>query len=252
MNGTFDTTTEPWWATSNVTAGLSDGQLCADVPGGTTNRWDAIIGQNDIALVEGGDVPLLASPRPARPTGTSCGRSSGCRSAPYDTYFEVTPAAERLRQHLLVHVHLARSTPPRAQVAFQLGGSADPWRSAWTTSRCSAASPPEVYEPDTGPRVRVNQVGYLPDGPEERHARHRRDRRRCPGSCKNAAGAVVAQRHDRAARRRRRLRAERPLDRLQPRTRKPGTGLHAGRRRRDQPPVRHRRRPSTSSCGSTR
>ena len=52
-NGTFDTTTDPWWTTSNVTAGLSDGRLCADVPGGTANRWDAAVGQNDITLVKG-------------------------------------------------------------------------------------------------------------------------------------------------------------------------------------------------------
>jgi endoglucanase len=26
--------------------------------------------------------------------------------------------------------------------------------------------PPEVYVPDTGPRVRVNQVAYLPSGPK--------------------------------------------------------------------------------------
>src|SRR4051794_5296459 len=51
-NGTFDTTSDPWW-TSNVTAGLSGGQLCAEVPGGTTNRWDAAVGQNDITLVKG-------------------------------------------------------------------------------------------------------------------------------------------------------------------------------------------------------
>src|SRR5690606_32472918 len=30
----------------------------------------------------------------------------------------------------------------------------------------STASPPPPYEPDTGPRVRVNQHGYLPFGPK--------------------------------------------------------------------------------------
>lgn len=77
-NGTFDTTTDPWWVSSNVTAGLSDGQLCADVPGGTANPWDAAVGQNDIALVKGS---RTASPSPptARPRDMPCGRSSVCR-----------------------------------------------------------------------------------------------------------------------------------------------------------------------------
>src|SRR4051794_131229 len=48
VNGTFDTTIAPWWTSSGVTAGLADGRLCADVPGGTANRWDAAVGQNDI------------------------------------------------------------------------------------------------------------------------------------------------------------------------------------------------------------
>ena len=43
-NGTFDTTTAPWWGTGNLTLQLADGRLCVDVPGGTTNPWDAIVG----------------------------------------------------------------------------------------------------------------------------------------------------------------------------------------------------------------
>ncbi|GAB3911119.1 hypothetical protein GCM10027612_88030 [Microbispora bryophytorum subsp. camponoti] len=36
-NGTFDTTTDPWWHTANLNFELSDGRLCSDVPAGTTN-----------------------------------------------------------------------------------------------------------------------------------------------------------------------------------------------------------------------
>lgn len=77
-NGTFDTTTAPWWTTANVTAGLSGGQLCAEVPGGTANRWDAAVGQNDITLVKGSPTGSR-SPRTVRPRVTWCGRSWACR-----------------------------------------------------------------------------------------------------------------------------------------------------------------------------
>lgn len=80
-NGTFDSATEPWWTSSNVTAGLSGGQLCADVPGGTANRWDAAVGQNDVTLVKGSRTSS-PSPRTVRPKGTSCGRSWGCKWRP--------------------------------------------------------------------------------------------------------------------------------------------------------------------------
>lgn len=80
-NGTFDTTTAPWWTTSNVTAYSSDGQLCADIPGGTANRWDAAVGQNDVTLVKGSRTSS-PSPRRVRPRGMSCGPSSGCKWRP--------------------------------------------------------------------------------------------------------------------------------------------------------------------------
>jgi endoglucanase len=55
---------------------------------------------------------------------------------------------------------------PNAQVAFQLGGSASAWRICLDNVSLTGGAPPEVYVPDTGPRVRVNQVGYLPNGPK--------------------------------------------------------------------------------------
>ncbi|MEU5366786.1 glycoside hydrolase family 9 protein [Streptomyces sp. NPDC005925] len=55
----------------------------------------------------------------------------------------------------------------------------------------AGADETEVYEPDTGPRVRVNQVGYLPNGPK--NATVVTDATEpLPWQLKNASGAVVA------------------------------------------------------------
>ena len=51
-NGGFDDATG-WWATQNLTLEIVDRQLCVNVPGGTTNPWDAIVGTNDLPLVKG-------------------------------------------------------------------------------------------------------------------------------------------------------------------------------------------------------
>jgi endoglucanase len=51
--------------------------------------------------------------------------------------------------------------------------------------------PPEVYVPDTGPRVRVNQVAYLPRGPKVATVVTTATTS-LPWQLKNAAGAVVA------------------------------------------------------------
>lgn len=53
LNGTFDSVKSPWWSSANTPSAVSLGRLCADVPAGTVNVWDSMIGQNDIPLEAG-------------------------------------------------------------------------------------------------------------------------------------------------------------------------------------------------------
>ncbi|MFF3378909.1 glycoside hydrolase family 9 protein [Streptomyces sp. NPDC002680] len=163
-NGTFDTTTAPWWTTSNVTAGLTDGALCADIPGGTTNRWDAAVGQNDITLVKG-ESYRFAFKATGTPEGHVVRAIVGLSVSPYDTYFEVSPQLSASGDSY-TYTFTAPTDTTQGQVGFQLGGSADPFRFCMDDVSLVGGVPPEVYEPDTGPRVRVNQVAYLPAGPK--------------------------------------------------------------------------------------
>ncbi len=189
-NGTFDTTTDPWWTTSNVTAGLSDGQLCADVPGGTTNRWDAAVGQNDVTLVKGESYKFSFTAN-GSPDGHVLRAIVGLQVSPYDTYFEVSPQLS-VSGNAYSYTFTSPVDTAQGQVGFQLGGSADPFRFCMDDVSLLGGVPPEVYEPDTGPRVRVNQVAYLPSGPK--NATLVTDAtEKLPWQLKNAAGAVVAQ-----------------------------------------------------------
>ncbi|MEV8592653.1 glycoside hydrolase family 9 protein [Streptomyces sp. NPDC052012] len=163
-NGGFDTGTEPWWTSPNVTAGLSDGRLCADVPGGTTNRWDAAVGQNDITLVKG-ESYRFSFAATGSPAGHSVRAIVGLSVAPYDTYHEVTPQLS-VSGDTYSYTFTSPVDTTQGQVGFQLGGSADPWRFCLDDVSLLGGVPPEPYEPDTGPRVRVNQVAYLPSGPK--------------------------------------------------------------------------------------
>ncbi len=162
-NGTFDAGTDSWW-TSGVTAGTDGGTLCADVPGGTANRWDAAVGQNDLALVKGESYRVSF-----RATGTPAGHSVravvGLQVAPYDAYHEVVPQLS-VSGDTYTYTFASPVDTAQGQVAFQLGGSAEPWRFCLDDVSLLGGVPPETYEPDTGPRVRVNQVGYLPRGPK--------------------------------------------------------------------------------------
>ncbi|KOG41807.1 glycoside hydrolase family 9 protein [Streptomyces resistomycificus] len=188
-NGTFDTTTAPWWASSNVTAGLSEGQLCADVPGGTANRWDAAVGQNDLTLVKGESYKLSFTAN-GTPDGHVVRAIVGLSVAPYDTYFEVTPQLS-VSGNSYSYTFTSPVDTAQGQVGFQLGGSADPFRFCMDDVSLLGGVPPEVYEPDTGPRVRVNQVAYLPAGPK--NATLVTDASaKLPWQLKNSGGAVVA------------------------------------------------------------
>ncbi|MFE0515014.1 cellulase N-terminal Ig-like domain-containing protein, partial [Streptomyces sp. NPDC058964] len=188
-NGTFDTTTDSWWTTGNVTAGRSDGRLCADVPGGTANRWDATVGQNDITLVKG-ESYRFAFKASGSPEGNVVRAIVGLQVSPYDTWYEVGPQLS-VTGDGYSYTFTSPVDTARAQVAFQVGGGADAWRFCLDDVSLLGGVPPEVYEPDTGPRVRVNQVAYLPAGPKNATLVTGATTR-LPWLLKNAAGTTVA------------------------------------------------------------
>src|SRR5215204_2369238 len=56
--GGFDTGTGAWYAYPGSPPTVVDGQLCANVPGGSVNRYDAGIGLNGLKLRDGGAYTL--------------------------------------------------------------------------------------------------------------------------------------------------------------------------------------------------
>ncbi|MGL6211655.1 MAG: carbohydrate binding domain-containing protein, partial [Paracoccaceae bacterium] len=163
MNGAFDAGLENWWTTPNLTVSVADGQLCTDVPGGTTAPWDAIVGQNNVVLVQGETYAF---------TFTASGAPKGAVRAlvqmntdPFDAYVEVTArvteTAEGFEASFTSQIDNAE-----AQLVFQVGGQAQPWRLCVDDVQLTGGAEIEVYEPDMGPVLRVNQFGYLPSGPK--------------------------------------------------------------------------------------
>ncbi|MEU3663550.1 glycoside hydrolase family 9 protein [Streptomyces sp. NPDC032940] len=188
-NGTFDNGTESWWASGNVTAAVTDGRLCADVPGGTTNRWDAAVGQNDIALVAGESYRFSFTATGA-PADHVVRAIVGLSVSPYDTYYEVSPQLS-VSGNTYSYTFTSPVDTTQGQVGFQLGGTPDAWRFCVDDVSLLGGVAPEPYVPDTGPRVRVNQVGYLPSGPK--NATLVTDATaRLPWQLKDAGGRAVA------------------------------------------------------------
>jgi endoglucanase len=163
VNGSFDAGTAPWWWTGNAPASVVDGRLCATVPAGTVNPWDAIIGQNDIPLISGESYALSFT--------ASATTDVGVRA---NVQLADPPFTAEISQVVILgptpqtftFSFTSRVDTDAGQVAFQIGGADASWGFCVDDVSLIGGVEPPTYEPDTGPRVRVNQVGYLPRGPK--------------------------------------------------------------------------------------
>ncbi|MBM7493697.1 endoglucanase [Micromonospora luteifusca] len=187
-NGDFSAGVSPWFSFGTGALAVTDGQLCTTVAGGLANPWDAGIGQDGVPLIAGAEYTLgfAVSATP----GTAVKAVLQLGSAPYTTYAAVDATAtgtiQRVEQTFTVP-----EDNPNAQLIFQVGGAAQAQTICLDDVSLRGGEPPEPYEPDTGPRVRVNQVGYLPGGPK--NATVVTDATEAlPWQLRSAAGTVVA------------------------------------------------------------
>lgn len=164
-NGRFATDQAGWWATPNLQPVLDRGKLCAEVPAGTVNPGDAMIGTNELPLVKD-NTYTFGFGYQGEPDGPVHALVQ-MQSAPYTPYAEVTQSATK-GQRIAVGTFVSPVDQPSAQIVFQLGGSDTAWR--FCVDNVSLLGPRTqeviVIAPETGSRIRVNQLGYLPDGPK--------------------------------------------------------------------------------------
>ncbi|WP_155990734.1 glycoside hydrolase family 9 protein [Paraoerskovia marina] len=155
---TFEDGTAPWFVSDpSLPNDVVDGSWCIEVPGGTEDPWDVIVGYNDLTLAPG-DYALAYEGTGAGPVRALV----GLQVDPYTVYGETSgmPGATSFS------VSDAGGDRTQTQVAFQIGGAAEPWTFCLDSVSLLSGTTPEPYVPETGPRVRVNQVGYLAQGPK--------------------------------------------------------------------------------------
>lgn len=163
-NGTFDNGTNEWWSTGNSPMSVVDGEMCVSVPGNTTNAWDSIIGQDNLAITNGETYRLTFT---AHATAPVLPRVLVQNSTTYLASLDVRPAeAIGTTSTGYEFVFQGREDNQAGQFAFQLGGqSTTDYTICFDNISLTGGAVKPPYVPDTGPRVRVNQVGYLPQGP---------------------------------------------------------------------------------------
>ncbi|NYH52991.1 endoglucanase [Nocardiopsis arvandica] len=189
-NGDFSDGTTGWWATEGIELAVNDdGALCVDVPGGTSAAWDQIVGQNDIPLVAGESYSLTftASGADGLPVRALVQEPVD----PWTTHLDERPVLTETATGY-EYVFTASTDMEDAQLAFQIGGSEEAWTFCLDDVSLLGGAEPPVYEPETGPRVRVNQVGYLPQGPKNATVVTEAEEA-LPWTLADAGGAVVAE-----------------------------------------------------------
>jgi endoglucanase len=162
-NGTFNDGNDAWWWTGNLDPVNRDGQLCVVVPGGLSNPWDAIVGQNTIVLLAGGSYKFAFTA-----TGDPKGQVRALVQMPAEPYTSYVTINARVSAGSTSHEAGFVSPVSRrdAQIVFQLGGSVEERTVCLDDVSLKGTTGNEVYKADTGPDIRVNQLGYLPDGPK--------------------------------------------------------------------------------------
>jgi endoglucanase len=124
-NGGINGASDWWWTDATIKGNVENGQLCADVPAGSVNPWDAILGQNDIPLEQGKEYKLSfkAAGDPTGPVRAIV----GLQVPPYTAYFELKRTAPAGGRNFS-GTFTSPVTLSNAQVAFQVGGASKPWK----------------------------------------------------------------------------------------------------------------------------
>ncbi|HYD42558.1 MAG TPA: glycoside hydrolase family 9 protein [Anaeromyxobacter sp.] len=163
VNGTFDGgTTDPWWQ-SNAPFSVVNGRMCAAVPPATANPWDAIVGQNGLELVQGQQYALSFSA--SADAAVTIRALVQLTAAPYSSTLSEPVALGPTPQ--TYRYTFTNNLPTGALgLQFQMGGASPAGFTVCFDDVSLTGSTGPGYVPDTGPALRVNQVGYVTYGPK--------------------------------------------------------------------------------------
>lgn len=124
VNGSFDEGMNPWYTYGTDSADVQDGKLCAEVPDGLENPWDAGVGQNDITLIDGKDYTF--SFRASASPSSSVRANVQLGEDPYTTYVsDAVSLTSSMRK--FSYTFTSSEDTSIAQIAFQVGGASSPY-----------------------------------------------------------------------------------------------------------------------------
>ncbi|HYI53131.1 MAG TPA: glycoside hydrolase family 9 protein, partial [Microlunatus sp.] len=163
-NGNFDNGLVGW--TAYPTSAVIDGRGCLSVPAGTGAYGAAISQQVPLVAGETYELSFDITSDPATNGYVRVVVQSG-PDLNYTQFLTAQKFAIPTATTSKTFTFTASADYPSADVLFQQDVSNDvAYRLCLDNVSLTGGAEPEVYQPNTGPRVRVNQVGYLPNRPK--------------------------------------------------------------------------------------
>jgi endoglucanase len=163
LNGTFDEVKTPWWSSANTPSRVESGKLCADIPAGTVNPWNSMIGQDDVP-VEAGQ-PYTLSFTASASKNVTIRAVLQLQASPFTTVMNKA-AALTATPKTFVFTANSTVTNTRGQMSFQMGGATEAYTLCVDDVSVTGGVIPPGGIRDLGSPVRVNQHGYLVTGPK--------------------------------------------------------------------------------------
>jgi len=157
LNGTFDSVKTPWWSSGNTPSRVDSGRLCADVPAGTVNPWESMIGQNDIPLEAGQPYTLRFT---ASATKAVTVRAVVALADPPSTGTLNKAVALTTEPTAYEFTGTSKVATTRGQVALQAGGAKEPYTLCLDNVSLTGGAIRPGGGWTYGSPVRVNQLGY--------------------------------------------------------------------------------------------
>ncbi|NLU79768.1 hypothetical protein HCA58_15525 [Micromonospora sp. HNM0581] len=164
QNSNFTGSFKPWWVNAQMTPKVDDGVFCVTAPA-SAKPWDVLVGHNSIYLPRGNSYTFRFRVR------TSETVPFVVQIAPFDnpnhtTYLAKYPTATggAWRTYEYTFDTSFSQEYVLSQVQFRLGGSDQAYEFCMDDVTLNGAS--YAYQAQRGPAVKVNQHGYLPQGPK--------------------------------------------------------------------------------------
>ncbi len=164
VNGAFDDALTGWNA--YPASSVIDGRACIDVPAGS-GAYGAGLGQQ-VPMLEG-ETYAFSFEALAEPANSSNLRVvvQGGEDIGYREFLPAKKLALTEDPQRFEYTFTAGQDYPDAELTIQQDiDNAAPYRFCVDAVSLTGGAEREIYLPDTGPAVRVNQAGYVPDGPK--------------------------------------------------------------------------------------